>query len=196
MQAYDGGVRFAHFGVVDADGNVQSLELDFRGWVLHARVGHAAGQAKGVVEAWPFLDGLESLLGERRHITAEGDVDWKHISLTRSIWNPGLHRLNVQLDYLHVVPDLHYATWRPAAFGFGVDDLREDSWDIVRADLLRVQVNPVLRWNRWFVDLSFSQWIPIAIKKNGREQPAAAGLEAHRTQWMGFSFGAAAGRIF
>ncbi len=165
LVALDGGLKFAYFGVVRACGHRWEYEVKDSGWYASVSIGDAEGELKGVVQAWPFLRGLYHFLGERRHLILDGKLSWLHASTGSSVWRTGNFLLKGALDYMQIRPDLRYSTWRPAFLGMGVDDLREGRLDVVRADLVRIQLNPSLTYKRWRLTLNVSQWVPISVKK-------------------------------
>jgi len=177
LRLYDGGQKFGHFGVIRTDVRFWSLKTKYYDWEISFQNGHGEGELKGVLEAWPFVDGLLQFLGERRHFIGVANVDWRIVSLGGLIFNSRRLNLNASLDYLHIAPDLRYATWRPKMFGMGYDDLKGGRLDIARADLIRLTLKPVLRFNRWRVEFDISQWIPLSIKKFDTEQSSSASPE-------------------
>lgn len=204
LRAYDGGRLFAHFGIVKANGRQWSLGAEHDDWFLRLHTGEAEGEIKGVVEAWPFAKGLLRFLGERRHFVGEGDVNWKYATVGRSLWNNRKVRVNASFDYLRILPDLKYATWRPVLFGFGVDDLKSERLELVRADLVRVRLKPTMRWRCWQLELDIAQWLPLSTKKAGREhpgEPTAGQIEPSSSEtseysWGGFSAAVSLGARF
>jgi hypothetical protein len=195
LRGYDGGGLFAYFGLINADGEQWGLRIRRFSWFLHLYSGRADGDMGGTVEAWPFIDGLLRFLGERRQFLAKANINWKFLTAGRQVWHYGNLVLNVSTDYLNVEPDVRFATWRPLMFGLGIDDLRGEHLQLIRADLLRLRINPALRWHSLVAELDVSQWLPISTKKIDRISEPGDGPPDTTTQpektktrfWDGFS---------
>ncbi|HWR82975.1 MAG TPA: hypothetical protein VN285_06715 [Candidatus Deferrimicrobium sp.] len=190
LRAYDGGRLFAHFGVIEVRGKQWSVHLAHRDWWWRFYSGHAEGEIKGVMESWPFVAGLLRFLGERRHFVGEGSAEWQYASTGGPVWEYRGFHVRVAADYLHFLPDFVYATWRPKLFGFGIDDLRSDRLEITRADLVRLQLKPCLKWRGISIEGEVSQWLPLSIKKLTKSEPASsegAASEDKSRVWGGFS---------
>jgi len=95
----------------------------------------------------------------------EGSLDWTFARVGGRSLRTRQFELQSALNYLRISPDLRYSTWRPAFLGFGVDDLRSGQVDLVRADLIRLELNPRMTWKRWLFDLNVSQWVPISTRE-------------------------------
>jgi hypothetical protein len=177
LRLYDGGQKFGHFGVIKADTRYWSLKTKYNNWYMNFRTGSGEGELKGVLEAWPFVEGLLQFLGERRHFVGVADINWKAASFGGRLFDFRRIYLNASLDYLNITPDMRYATWRPKAFGMGFDDLKGGHLDLARADLIRLVLKPVLRFNRWRVEFDISQWIPLLTEKFDTEQSSSPSPE-------------------
>jgi hypothetical protein len=66
---------------------------------------------------------------------------------------------------LQVKPELTYVTWRHYLLGMGVDGPQAGFLDLRRADLIRLQFKPRIKWSRLRFAADISQWIPIHVKK-------------------------------
>jgi hypothetical protein len=79
----------------------------------------------------------------------------------------------------------------------GIDDLRREQWDLLRADLIRLGLKPAIQWNRWRVAGDISQWIPVATKKidHGPQPEQAPGGKKEST-WGGFNATVSMGVVF
>lgn len=198
LRMYDGGQQFANFGIVEADSRIWSFGFEYKNWLLNLQSGFGEGEFKGVLEAWPFVDGLLQFLGERRHFIGVAEVDWRMATLGGPIFDSRRLYLNASLDYLHIVPDLRYATWRPKMFGMGYDDLKGGRLDIIRADLIRLALRPAFRFSRFIIEFDISQWLPLSVKKSESGQEGSAPSpdpspenpntsEEKRNLWGGFN---------
>ncbi len=172
---------FAHFGVVEAEGLLWSVQLDHADRFLKYLSGHLSGEARGVVEAWPFAEGLMRFLGERRHVAVTGDVTWHLVSAGGRMWDSGRYRIHGVLDFLHIAPDLRYATWRPLLFGFGIDDLENGRFKITAADLIRLQLKPAVRFGNWLLAFEVSQWLPLSVREAVNETSSKTAGERGET---------------
>jgi hypothetical protein len=161
LTAHDGGLKFAHFGVVEGNGHIWSCRIMYEDYVVEIQRGRAEGWAKGTVQAWPFLQGLYHFIGERRHFIVDAKIRWLQTSLKSGLYNGSWINLDGCLSYLRVKPDMSYITWRPYFFGMGVDDLRAGSLDLERADLVLVQLLPQVTWSNIKISLDISQWVPL-----------------------------------
>lgn len=179
LKVYDGGRQFAHFGVLKAAGKMWSLRVSRHDLSFGLASGQAEGEVKGSIEAWPFLDGLLRFLGERRHFVGEANVDWNYASMTAPLYHSDRLKLKASVDYLHIRPDLKYATWRPPLFGMGMDDLKNDRLNLIRADLITLALNPVIKLNHWRVRFDFSQLIPISIEKRDEKKSSGKSSDQH-----------------
>ena len=128
-------------------------------------IGRAEGRVQGVIQAWPFLQGLYRFLGERRHFIVEGKLHWFHASVSSPVWERRNWGMRACLSYLQVKPDFSYASWRPYFIGMGMDDLRSGQLELIRADLLQVQIRPYYKWSQFRIDAQIAQWIPIYTKE-------------------------------
>lgn len=198
LKMYDNGQRFAHFGVVKGDATLRFFRMKYYRWFFNLCSGSIEGELKGVIDAWPFVDGLLIFLGERRHFVSEMKADWELYSVGGRLFQ--YRKLNFELssDYLHIEPDLRYVTWRPKWFGMGYDDLKSGRLDIFKADLIRLSLKPMLKFDGWQLLLDLSQWIPIAVGKYSDKnssgtpsgQPSDNGSTTDKNSnntWGGFS---------
>ena len=165
LTAHDGGLKFAHFGLVEADGHMWTYSAVSDRYELDMNIGRAEGRVQGVIQAWPFLQGLYRFLGERRHFIVEGKLHWFHASVSSPVWERRNWGMRACLSYLQVKPDFSYASWRPYFIGMGMDDLRSGQLELIRADLLRVQIRPYYKWSQFRIDAQIAQWIPIYTKE-------------------------------
>ncbi len=172
LRMYYGGQQFANFGIVEADSRIWSFGFEYKNWLLDFQSGFGEGELKGVVKAWPFVDGLLQFLGERRHFIGVAEVDWRMATLGGPIFDSRRLSLVASLDYLHIVPDLRYATWRPKMFGMGYDDLKGGRLNIIRADLIRLAIKPAFRFSRFIIEFDVSQWLPLSVKKSESKSEA------------------------
>jgi len=189
LRSYDGGAQFAYFGIVEGEGRQASVEVQHGSVRIGFRDGYLSGRIQGVIEAWPFADGLLRFLGERRHVIGEGRVDWRWAAVDATVLDRNRWMLEVCTDVVRVRPDLHYKTWRPVALGFGIDDLRVESLDLVQADLTRIRLEPTVYFGSWALTGSISQWIPIATQKRAAASgdSGGGGTAADNSVWGGFS---------
>lgn len=189
LTAHNGGLKFAYFGVIDVHAYRWKYSIAGHSWHAGLHFGHASGELKGVIQAWPFLRGLNRFLGERRHVVLSGKLDWLYATTGASVWNSGCFSLSGTIDYLRIEPDVHYSTWRPLFLGMGMDDLRTGPvTDIAHANLMRLRLNPCLTWHRFSCQLDVSQWIPIAVKRRGSPvSPHSAYSGENQHIWGGFS---------
>jgi hypothetical protein len=194
LMGYDGGKLFAHFGVVHADVSHRLFGLQYRRYRFSAGFGSGEGALMGSVEVWPFAEGLMRLLGERRHIVAEGTLRWKEAMLRGPVVSCRWFDLEVAVDWLRVLPAATWRTWRPAVLGLGIDDLKSDRLDLLRADLVRLRLMPVVRMGEFALTLDVSQWVPVSVREN--EESGASGSSGsgapskgngRRKTWGGFS---------
>lgn len=169
MEAFAGGRKFVHFGKVQLEADQWRLEAVVNDWTMAVATGQADGYLAGVVEAWPFIDGLARFLGERRHLKGTGQLDWRTVSVDGKLLDRRTGALGIHIDYLRLLPDVRYVHWRPVAFGFGIDDLHAEAFDVVRADLLRLQLSPSLHFGSVTFLAELSQWLPLSVKKNGND---------------------------
>ena len=170
LRMFDGGRQFANFGVVEADIDIWSLGFDYKNWQLKFRSGHGEGELKGVVKAWPFVDGLLQFLGERRHFIGVAKADWRLSTIAGKIIDSRKMHMDISLDYLYLKPEMSYATWKPQSlFGIGIEDLKSGKLDIMRADLIRLAIKPAFRLNHFIIEFDISQWLPLSVKKSKKE---------------------------
>ncbi len=194
FRTYFDGKQFAYFGVVSFDASVWSMSYSQNGWRFNVMSGNVEGNLGGSVEAWPFLDGLARFLGERRHVVCEGDVDFQHAAVTVPIINRKRLAFGSRIDYLNLTPDLRYASWRPVMFGFGIDDLKSERFEIKKAGLLRLSIHPAVTWKNLRLEGSVSQWVPMFISKlsdadtdDTSGSSPTSGDDDSGTTWGGFS---------
>ncbi|UCC44903.1 MAG: hypothetical protein JSU65_02960 [Candidatus Zixiibacteriota bacterium] len=196
LLGFKDGLRFAHFGVVDAEARMYSVNIISRLGRTSLMFGDAHGDFSGSVEAWPFAEGLARFIGERRHLVARGDLSWRGGLLSRKFRVMQHFRVCSELVYVWVQPDIRHVTWRPIAFGFGMDDLRSGSLSVLRAQILRIKINPQMTLGRFSLSIGASQWIPLEIKRTGSSQTAGGGStepgeiepEVGSSSYNGFSF--------
>jgi hypothetical protein len=55
----------------------------------------------------------------------------------------------------------------------GMDDLRSGQLELIRADLLRVQIRPYYKWSLFRIEAEIAQWIPIYSKERPDPEPSA-----------------------
>ena len=197
---YAGGLRFAHFGQAHFSYESWTLEMRYGEQKFDFQRGTGEGDLAGAVEAWPFVSGLARFLGERRHLVTTGRANWYRLRLSDEFAIGRRLRLNTVGQFVRVNPDFRYVTWRPLAFGMGIDDLQSGRLEITRADLLQITISPKLHVRKWTLNTAVSQWVPLSITKienpssgadfpsNGNEDTNhSSGNSAHD----GFSFSAA-----
>ncbi len=165
LTAHDGGLKFAHFGFIEANGHMWSYSAVAHRYELNMNIGRAEGRVQGVLQAWPFLNGLYRFLGERRHFVVEGKLHWSHFAAGAEVWERPRWGMQACLSYLRVKPDFSYASWRPYFIGMGMDDLRSGSLELIRADLLQVKVSPHYKWSLFRIDAQIAQWVPVYSKE-------------------------------
>ncbi len=194
LMGYDGGERFAHFGIVHAYFDRQSVGIQYRRSSFSVGSGSGEGALMGSVEVWPFATGLLRLLGERRQIVVEGTLRWKEAALCGPMVTGRWFNLEAAVDWLRLQPEATLKTWRPAVFGISIDDLKSDRLDLVRADLVRLRLMPSVRIREFLVAFDVSQWIPVSVRK--QEKPSGSvgpgtGVPSDegggRRTWGGFS---------
>jgi hypothetical protein len=165
LSGFSNGRRFAHFGKVMFSLHLWSVQWARDSLQIKLQSGSAQGDLAGTVESWPFTSGLAQFLGDRRHLVGTGSLSWKSIDLSdrfhigKPLW------LLIGLKYLYLEPDVRYVSWRPLAFGFGVDDLQSGRLEIRDAHLIRLELGPNISFQRWLVKLNVGQWIPILMRK-------------------------------
>jgi hypothetical protein len=173
LTAHDGGLKFAYFGLVEADGYMWTYAANTDRYTMAMNVGRAEGRIKGVLQAWPFLSGLYRFLGERRHFVVDGKLHWFHASASAPVWDRNRWGMRTCLSYLQVKPDFSYESWRPYFIGMGVDDLRTGQLELIRADLLRVQIRPFYKWSLFQITGEIAQWVPLHTKERPDQEPSA-----------------------
>jgi len=198
LQMYDGGKKFANFGVIEADVDIWSVGFGYKNYRLSFQTGNGQGELSGQVKAWPFVDGLLQFLGERRHFVGVAEVDWRLTTINGDMLNKRHLFLNASLDYLYVRPIMSYATWKPQSlFGIGIEDLKSGKLDIIRADLLRLTVCPTIKFSRFKIEFYVSQWLPLYTKKHENNQKSSSSSQDNGeddnsnsdkelTKWGGF----------
>ena len=175
VMGYAEGHRFMHFGIVTAELHTATVRAAWRRAALEIMSLHGDGEAMGVIEAWPFVDGLARFIGERRHLIARAAIDGYRAtaSLRTDLWR----RVSAawSCSYYHLNPEAEYQTWRPVVFGFGVDDLRHEQLEIKSAQLLRVHVAPDVRIGPLLIRANVAQWIPIKVSRTGTDKEPSTG---------------------
>ena len=199
LLGFSDGHRFAHFGVAEFAAHLWSLRFNLGHFQVGLQKGKAEGDLAGTVEAWPFIEGLARFIGERRHLVGTGVLVWKGASLSDDIRAGQRVRLRTGLKYLHLEPDVRYVTWRPVAFGFGIDDLHCGRLEVCSAHLLHVALEPQVDFHQWSLELAAGQWILLAVRKEGATSgndtgdsgvsPSSAQADGARRH-SGFSFSA------
>ncbi len=165
LQGFSDGHRFGHFGVVEFAARLWSLRFTLGHLYVKLEKGKVEGALAGTVEAWPFTEGLARFIGERRHLIGTGILTWKGAGLHHDV-RTGRHVcLRPGLKYLHLEPDVRYSTWRPLAFGLGIDDLRWGRLEVRSAHLLHIALDAQLGFRQWSLKLAVGQWIPLAVRK-------------------------------
>lgn len=199
LQVYSNGRRFAHFGLAAFEVRMWSVGVNRFGADACVRWGRAEGDLAGTMEAWPFISGLARLIGERRHFVGDASARWMDVSLVDTIAVSKWISLPAALRYVRVEPDMRYATWRPIAFGMGVDDLESERLDIENAHLMHVNLSPSVKSGSWQLAVTVGQWIPLNVQKradasNGGEGSVSDGSGSlssdseESTRHHGFSF--------
>ena len=193
LTAIAGGLKFAHFGLLKGRGYDWRIEIQRGNWRTNCSWGNVSGRVAGVIQAWPFLDGLYGFLGERRHLIVEGELSWLHLTSSTKLHANRWFDLSGGLEYLRAKPCLTYSSWRPVIIGMGIDDLREDSFDIKRADLVQLKLSPSVKYRAWKLTAEISQWLPLAIDRvsdsggSGASKGSDSSEEKVR-RWAGFFF--------
>ncbi len=79
-------------------------------------------------------------------------------------------------------------------FGFGIDDLKSERFDIEKAGLLRLSIHPAITWKNMRLEGSVSQWVPVFTSKlsdadtDGASQGSSTPSDDNGgTTWGGFS---------
>lgn len=196
LVALDGGLKFAHFYRVEAHGFCGKYDLKYFDWHASISAGSAEGEISGVVQAWPFLEGLYHFLGERRHVVVGGQLSWVRASTASRLFRSGPFRLDGEVDYMRIKPDITYNTWRLAVLGMGKDDEREGDLGFSRADLIRLRLSPCFTHGPWRLLVDVSQWVPLSTAKTeaGSETTPTSG--GGDSVWGGFFLFAALGANF
>lgn len=188
LRAFEGGRRYAYFGILRGEGRFLSLGVERRNLFIQLRFGQMSGQVAGVVDAWPFAAGLLRFLGQRRHFVGAANINGLQTSCGGDFRLSHRLRIRADVSWLHLVPKLDYKTWRPIAFGFGFDDLKTGSLDIEKLEVLRLHLRPSIRCGRYLAELDLSQWIPVLTSRAEGEDVSAPPprLSNYRRVWNGF----------
>lgn len=199
LQGFWDGHRFAHFGVLEFAARLWSLRFTLGHFQVRLEKGKAEGDLAGTVEAWPFTEGLARFIGERRHLVGTGVLTWKGTDLSDDIRIGRRVRLRTGLRYLYVEPDVRYTTWRPVAFGLGIDDLQWGRLEVRSAHLLHIALKPQVDFHQWSLELAAGQWIPLAVRKGSAtsgnntgdsDVPPPSAQTDNSRRHSGFSFSA------
>ncbi|MDF1544225.1 MAG: hypothetical protein P1R58_03880 [bacterium] len=165
LRFYDGGRRFAHFGIASFSAEYWYAQGSLKRWTLLYAHGYGDGDLAGSAQLWPFLEGILRYLGERRHIIARVGGDMNFGRLDYQADQSGRFQWSASLGWLRVEPFFTMVSWRPLLFGFGIDDLRSLVLKLHRADLARLSLKPEMRFGRWDFRAEISQWVPVSIVK-------------------------------
>ena len=192
LRAFEGGRRYAYLGILRGEGEFLSLGVERRNLFIQLRVGEISGQVAGVVDAWPFAAGLLRFLGQRRHFVGAANINWFQTSSGGDFRLSHRLRIKADLNWLHLAPKLDYKTWRPIAFGFGIDDLKTGSLDIKQLEMLRLHLRPSVRSGRYLAELDLSQWIPVMTRRTEGKSDAASSTRSAdlKRVWNGFGLAA------
>lgn len=160
---------FGHFGNAKGDFNQTSLKLISPNWSAQLKLGKIEGELGGNINSWPFARGLAILLGDRRQLIGQANINWTQVSMNTKLLESRSWVLNGGFDILSLSPDISYKTWRPKLLGFGIEDYESGRLSVRRANLLCLKFNPIFRISNYAINISASQWIPISIKKYGSD---------------------------
>ncbi len=202
LRFYSHDDKFGHWGIVDAELSISRAGLEWPGWHLFAEYGDFRGNIAGQITPGPFTEGLAVFLGERRHVIADGNLNWYRLAVGRGGKLASWLHMHSIVDFYSLRPRARLTTWRPALYGFGVDDLRHETLDITGLHLMRITVTPQIRYSVFHLTARVSQWIPLGIEQrftpdaqaeDPPPSPAPAGesqvsKNESLTWWDGFSF--------
>ncbi len=115
----------------------------------------------GEVESWPFTSLAASVISNRLNYHLNGAITIHSLSLApRILSSPAI---DVQAEYLYVVPDAYAEHWQPQFLVLGVKEYAKDYFTIERMHFLKIAARAGLRFSKIDVRMSLEQYFPVSI---------------------------------
>jgi len=179
-EAVWGGERFGRLNYARASLESRLLAFESRGaggtrWLLDAERARAQGEARVVLETWPFTSTLVDLLGLRRIGRVSAEARWHrlHAAVERPLGVAG--RAHLGLAWYDVRPVASIESWRPAFLVFGRADDRVDRLGFHRAQLAALSLGGTWRLGGIEHAIAIEQFV---FAKTFRTAPAGAAAPA------------------
>jgi hypothetical protein len=115
----------------------------------------------GEVESWPFTSLASSVISNRLNYHFNAAVTIHSLSLTQRMFV--LPAIDVQAEYLFVIPDAYAEHWQPQFLVFGVKDYVKDYFSIEKMHLLKIAALGNFRISKMDVRISLEQYLPVSI---------------------------------
>jgi len=126
----------------------------------------------GVIETWPFISLLESMIANRIYIKLKGTIGQFLTGISSDI-QLGDYMISPGIKLVYLRPDLDLKNWQPEFLLFGIRNLHQNHLNIEKAYLLSLALNSEYNCKNFSLRLTFSQLIPVSIIKSQVEQNTA-----------------------
>lgn len=115
----------------------------------------------GDVESWPFTSLASSVISNRLNYHFNATITLHSLTVTpRILSSPAIE---VETEYLFVIPNAYAEHWQPQFLVFGVKDYAKDYFTIERMHLLKIGAMGNFQILKMEVKISLEQYLPLII---------------------------------
>jgi len=123
----------------------------------------ASGEARGVLETWPFTATVIDLLGQRWIARGRFAAEWQRVQASVDVPLGSRTRVRGGLAWYDARPEASLDSWRPTFLVFGRSEERLDVLRLYRVQLVALSAGTELRFGCTRMTLGVQQFVPLRV---------------------------------